>query len=107
MRRTRWPLVTARVTSTIPIGNATKVQRTRRSMLASRQFSFAEFCLMPTAEYLLPGYSMALVQPLAQVLAGLEERHELLFNRDGRPRARIAADARSAMLDGEGPETAK
>ena len=44
------------------------------------------------------------VEPLAQVLAGLEERHELLGHRDRGAGARVAADAGRAVLDGEGAE---
>src|SRR5262249_57992944 len=42
------------------------------------------------------------VQPLAQILAGLEEGHEFLRHRHGSPGAGIAADARRAMLHREG-----
>src|SRR5262245_27576129 len=45
------------------------------------------------------------VEALAQILAGLEERHELLCHRDGRAGAWIAADARCAVLHREGAET--
>src|SRR5262245_38931356 len=44
------------------------------------------------------------IQPLAQVLASLEEGHELLGYGNGRSGARIAADARRAMLHREGAE---
>ena len=47
----------------------------------------------------------AAVQALAQLLAGLEERHELLPDRHCRARPRIAARARGAVLDRKSPET--
>src|SRR4051794_10575954 len=54
--------------------------------------------LLPTAGRLL------FVEPLAQVLAGLEEGNELLGHRNGCAGARIAADARGAVLHREGAE---
>src|SRR5581483_8899509 len=48
-----------------------------------------------------------LVEPLAQVLAGLEEGDELLGHGHGGTRARVAADAGGPMLDGEGAEAAQ
>src|ERR1700704_3590403 len=47
------------------------------------------------------------IQPLAQVLAGLEEGHELLGHRNGRAGAWIAADTRRAVLHREGAETSE
>src|SRR5215469_374727 len=47
------------------------------------------------------------VEPLAHLLAGLEERHRFLLDRDMRPGARIAPRAGRAMLHREGPEAAQ
>src|SRR6185437_6826963 len=48
-----------------------------------------------------------LVQPLAHFLAGLEERHGFLVDRDVGAGARVAAGAGRTMLDRKGPETAQ
>jgi hypothetical protein len=50
------------------------------------------------------GDSLA-VEPFAHFLAGLEERHALLFHRNVLPGARIAAGAGGAMLHRERAET--
>src|SRR5262245_58329767 len=44
------------------------------------------------------------IQTLAHFLAGLEERHRLLFDRDVRASARVAAHARRTVLHREGAE---
>src|SRR5690606_23555589 len=49
----------------------------------------------------------AAVQPVAQLLAGLEERHHLLLHRHGLAGARVAAAARIAELHREGAEAAQ
>src|SRR5665647_2768650 len=51
--------------------------------------------------------ALGLVQALAHFLAGLEERHRLLVDRDMRAGARIAAGARWPVLDREGAEAAQ
>src|SRR5208282_723283 len=48
-----------------------------------------------------------LVQPLAHFLAGLEERHRFLLDRDVRAGARIAPGAGRPVLDREGAEAAQ
>src|SRR5262245_56896665 len=58
------------------------------------------YCLLPTA----PRTVVLAVEALAQVLTGLEERHELLGHGHGGAGAGIAADAWGAMLDSEGAE---
>src|SRR5882757_2369225 len=47
------------------------------------------------------------VEPLAHFLAGLEERHGLLFHRHVRSSAGIATGAGRAILDGERAEAAQ
>src|SRR5215467_10570502 len=47
------------------------------------------------------------IEPLAHFLAGLEERHRLLLDRDVGAGARVAAGPRRAVLDGEGAEAAQ
>ena len=47
----------------------------------------------------------SVVEPLAEILAGLEEGYELLGHRDCRARPRVAADARRTVLDGERAES--
>src|SRR5215468_7304891 len=57
-----------------------------------------------------PGMTSArltLVQPLTHFLAGLEERHRLLVDRDMRAGARVAAGAGGAILDRERAEAAQ
>jgi len=49
----------------------------------------------------------AVVQPLAQFLAGAEERHALFFNRNGFARAGITPLPRRPNFHGEGAETAQ
>src|SRR5581483_6020152 len=63
----------------------------------------ALFCLTPWK----PRHSMLwlrLVEPLAQLLARLEEGHEFLVDRDGRAGARIAPLPGRAVLDGKSAE---
>src|SRR5438552_19059816 len=48
-----------------------------------------------------------LIEPLAHFLAGLEERHRLLRDRDVRASARVAAGAGRTVLDREGTEAAQ
>src|SRR5882757_9165979 len=47
------------------------------------------------------------VEPLAHFLAGLEERHGFLVDRDVGAGARVAPGPRRAVLDGEGAEAAQ
>src|SRR6185312_699673 len=49
----------------------------------------------------------ALIEPLAHLLAGLEERHTFLIDRHMGAGARIASGARRALLDREGAEAAQ
>src|SRR3954451_3713984 len=49
----------------------------------------------------------SLVEPLAHFLAGLEERHGFLVDRDMRAGARVAAGARGAVLHRERAEAAQ
>src|SRR5215831_12828967 len=47
------------------------------------------------------------VEPLAHFLAGLEERHRFLLDRDVGAGARVAARPCRTVLDGEGAEAAQ
>src|SRR5690348_1241545 len=51
--------------------------------------------------------SFLAVQAIAQLLAGLEERHRLALDRDGVAGARIAPQPGVALLDREGAEAAQ
>src|SRR5262249_16011180 len=52
-------------------------------------------------------HSTVAVQALAHFLAGIEERHGFLVDRDARAGARVAAFARRPLLDRERPEAAQ
>src|SRR3954451_2024666 len=75
-----------------------------RALLAQRADSGL---VPPVRKSLCAGFGIVAVQPLAHFLAGLEERHALLVDRNMGAGARIAARTCRTMLDRESAETAQ
>src|SRR5258708_24416536 len=90
---------TAKATIMIASGTRMSAETILRSMICSG------WCLLlGVALARRPGRA---VEPLAHFLAGLEERHRLLVDRDMRPGARIASGARRPVLDRKGAKPAQ